>query len=174
MITPSFAQKMSRYSCWQNEQIYGIADQMTDAARRQDLGMCFGTIHNTLSHMLWDDHMIMSCLTGAKLPDVTTVRTSVRLHEDWEELKQAHHLSDQSIRDWTDGLSEEWLAGEALWNSGAAEEEGRKQRSVLIMQLFNHQTHHRGQLHVMLSQQGAKMFHTDLSFMPETTDLKAA
>jgi uncharacterized damage-inducible protein DinB len=170
MITPEFARRMSRYSCWQNGQIYDLADKISEEARREDLGMCFGSIHNTLSHMLWDDHMLMSCMIGAELPPVTTVRTSVNLHEDWETLKQAHEASDIRIRDWTDTLTADWLTGDAIWQSGAAEQTARKPRGMLIMQLFNHQTHHRGQLHVMLSQQGVKMFHTDLSFMPEEAE----
>ncbi len=168
MITPGFAQRMARYACWQNDQIYAKAEELTEAERRQDLGMCFGSIHNTLSHMLWDDRMLMTCLTEAPLPEVTTVRTSVNLYQDWHELKQAHRLSDRKIQNWTDELTEDWLKGSAVWNSGAAQQTDTKNRAVLVMQFFNHQTHHRGQLHVMLSQQGATMFHTDLSYMPET------
>lgn len=93
-----------------------------------------------------------------------------RCEDDGNDEELADLDSDRRIRDWTDSLTPEWLAGDAVWNSGAAQQTGTKQRAILEMQLFNHQTHQRGQLHVMLSQQGASMFHTDLSFMPEEAE----
>ncbi len=167
MITPSYVRTMARYNHWQNGLIYDLAGSLDDAARRADCGMCFGSIHNTLNHMLWDDQMLMHCLADMPLPAADSVRTSVGLFEDWLALRNAHAAFSTGIVEWADTISETWLEGTRIWNSGAAQQQGRKSNAILLVQLFNHQTHHRGQLHVMLSQQGVKTPHTDVSFMPE-------
>ena len=167
MITAAFVRHMARYNRWQNRLIYDLADEVGEAARREDCAMCFGTIHNTLSHQLWDDRMIMTCLAGWPPAEVKTVRTSVGLYDDWADLRLEHAASDERLIAWADGLTDDRLGGTVLWRSAAAEQAGEKPVSLVVMQMFNHQTHHRGQLHVMLSQKGAKTVHTDVAYMPE-------
>jgi len=166
MITPQYAEHMAAYNVWQNRLLYDLADAIGEDARRADCGMCFGSIHNLFSHMLWDDMMLMHCLAATPRPEVGTVRTSIELATDWPTLRARHSAFSDEIARFTKTLTPAWLAGNATWASGAAERTAVRPRAMLLMQLFNHQTHHRGQLHVMLSQQGAKTPHTDLSFMP--------
>jgi uncharacterized damage-inducible protein DinB len=58
------------------------------------------------------------------------------------------------------------LAGELTWFSGAIKAEVRKPKWLLVTHMFNHQTHHRGQVHCMLTQAGSKPGDTDLPFTP--------
>jgi len=51
------------------------------------------------------------------------------------------------------------------WYSGAIQAEVRRPRWVLAIQLFNHGTHHRGQVHAMLTAAGAKPDDTDVPFL---------
>jgi uncharacterized damage-inducible protein DinB len=53
MITPGYISAMAEYNRWQNENLYGAADQLTDAARKAPRGAWFGSIHGTLNHLLW-------------------------------------------------------------------------------------------------------------------------
>jgi uncharacterized damage-inducible protein DinB len=45
--------------------------------------------------------------------------------------------------------------------------EVRRPRALLIAHMFNHQTHHRGQVHAMLTAAGARPADTDLFMMPD-------
>ena len=53
------------------------------------------------------------------------------------------------------------------WHSNAVNRDISKPKWLLVTQLFNHQTHHRGQVHCMLTQAGGKPHDTDLPFLPE-------
>ena len=55
MIDRAYVQRMARYNRWQNENLYGVADRLSDEERRRERGAFFGSIHKTLSHLLWAD-----------------------------------------------------------------------------------------------------------------------
>ena len=51
MITPEYVRTMAGYNRWQNENLYGAADQLSDAQRKELRGAFFGSIHGTLNHL---------------------------------------------------------------------------------------------------------------------------
>jgi uncharacterized damage-inducible protein DinB len=166
MIDSAYVQRMARYNRWQNENLYGVADKLSDEARRQERGAFFGSIHKTLSHLLWGDRIWMSRFTSVP-PPPGGIAESVTLYPDWEKLKAERAAFDGTILDWADGIDPAWLAADHSYYSGAAKREVTKPRWVLITHMFNHQTHHRGQVHCLLTQAGGKPSATDLPFMPE-------
>jgi len=166
MIDRAFVQRMARYNRWQNENLCGVADRLSDDERRRERGAFFGSIHKTLSHLLWADRIQMSRFTDVPKP-TTTIRDSGSLFADWDELKRGRSGFDQTMIDWADAVEPSWLAGEVTYYSGAIEKELTRPRWVMVVHLFNHQTHHRGQVHCMLTQAGGKPSDTDLPFLPE-------
>ena len=60
MIDPAYVRRMARYNRWQNANLYGVADALSDEERRRERGAFFGSIHKTLSHLLWADRIWMS------------------------------------------------------------------------------------------------------------------
>jgi len=66
MITPEYVQTMARYALWQNESVFSAADSLTEAQRREDRGAFFGSIHHTLNHLLWGDHIWMHRFAGPR------------------------------------------------------------------------------------------------------------
>ena len=60
MIDLAYVQRMARYNRWQNQNLYGVADTLPDDERRRERGAFFGSIHKTLSHLLWADRVWMS------------------------------------------------------------------------------------------------------------------
>jgi len=90
----------------------------------------------------------------------------VSLYPDWEALRRERSAFDTVIVGWADGLDPSWLDGELTWYSGAAKREVTKPKWLLVTHLFNHQTHHRGQVHSMLTQANAKPQDTDLFLLP--------
>jgi len=165
MIDPDYVQCMARYNRWQNDNLYAIADALSEAERRREREAFFGSIHATLNHVLWADRIWMSRLAGVPSPR-GGIPESVSLYDDWGELKQERKAFDAVVIDWADRLDGASLAGELAYYSGAIKSHLRKPKWVLVTHMFNHQTHHRGQVHCMLTQAGGKPGDTDLPFMP--------
>jgi uncharacterized damage-inducible protein DinB len=90
----------------------------------------------------------------------------VSLYNDWNDLKRERAALDAVMLDWADRLDPAALAGELTFFSQAMKTEIRKPTWLLVTHVFNHQTHHRGQVHCLLTQAGGKPGDTDLSFMP--------
>jgi len=166
MIAPGFVQTMARYNAWQNRSLYGAADCLDDAARRVHRGAFFGSVHGTLSHILWGDTIWMSRFDGWEAPDMG-IPDSAGAYPDWDDLKAARVAADDRILDWAGRVTEADLRGDLTWHSGALGREMNKPRALLITHFFNHQTHHRGQVHAMLTAAGARPEDTDLLILPE-------
>ncbi len=166
MIDGAYVQRMARYNRWQNENLYGVADRLPDEERRRERGAFFGSIHKTLNHLLWGDRAWMSRFADVPKP-AGGIPESVSLYSDWDELKNERARFDRKIMDWADEIDPLWLAADHTYYSGAAKREVTKPRWVLVTHMFNHQTHHRGQVHCLLTQAGGKPHDTDLPFMPE-------
>jgi uncharacterized damage-inducible protein DinB len=156
MIDTAYVQRMARYNRWQNQNLYGVADTLSDDERRRERGAFFGSVHKTLSHLLWADQIWMSRFTDLPKPKAG-IPESVSLFPDWDGLKRA----------WADKLEPAALEGDLSWFSGALKRDLTKPKWVLVTHMFNHGTHHRGQVHCMLTQAGGKPHATDLQALPE-------
>jgi uncharacterized damage-inducible protein DinB len=165
MIDPAYVRRMARYNRWQNQNLYGCAGGLTDAERRRERGAFFGSVHKTLSHLLWADRIWMSRFTDVTKPE-GGIKGSVALYEDWDELKRARIAFDGTMIAWADGLDAAWLGGDLTYMSSSAGEV-TKPKWLLVTHMFNHQTHHRGQVHCMLTQAGGRPHDTDLPYMAE-------
>jgi uncharacterized damage-inducible protein DinB len=164
MITPGYVRTMADYNRWQNGSLYGAAASLTDAQRKEPRGAFFGSIHATLNHLLWGDQIWMSRFAGTPKPKAAGIPDSVGMFESWDDLVRERQAFDAVIVAWAERLDAGWLDGDMTWFSGAAGREVTKPRWLLVTHMFNHQTHHRGQVHCMLTQAGAKPGATDLPF----------
>lgn len=167
MIDPDYVRLMAAYTRWQNESIYAAADTLSDAARREDRGAFFGSIHATLNHVLWADQLWMHRLAGTAPPAQPDIPSSVELCADWPTLKRSRLNTDRVLLDWAGRVAQPDLDGELSWYSGAIGADVRRPRSALVVQLFNHGTHHRGQVHALLTAAGARPADTDVPFLPD-------
>jgi uncharacterized damage-inducible protein DinB len=156
---------MAAYTEWQNRSIYTATDTLSDEERRRERGAFFGSIHATLNHLLWGDQLWMSRLAGTAAPRQPDIPSSLATHGDWDALKRDRVATDQSMLEWAQRVGDADLAGELSWYSGAIGAEVRRPRWVLVIQLFNHGTHHRGQVNAMLTAAGARLDDTDVPFM---------
>ena len=167
MIDPAYVQRMARYNRWQNANLYGVADTLSDDERRRERGAFFGSIHQTLSHLLWADQIWMSRFSSAVEKPQAGIPESVSLYPAWDGLKRERAGFDETIIGWADKLDASWLEGNLTWYSGGQKRDVTRPKWVLLTHFFNHQTHHRGQVHCMLTQTGGKPHATDLSLLPE-------
>ena len=165
MIDTRYVQQMARYNAWQNQSLYGAADKLTDAERRKERGAFFGSIQKTFSHLMYADRLWISRFTGSERPPGRLAESPL-LYPDWELLKREREAVDGQIVRWADGLDPAWLAGALSYRSESANRDITDARGMLVTHFFNHQTHHRGQIHCMLTQAGSRPDDTDLPLMP--------
>lgn len=166
MITPAFAATMARYNRWQNESLYREAGRLSDDERRRPRGAFFGSIHGTLNHLYWADSLWLSRFGAAERPRSASVKASIEEFENFKDLASARTSLDATILAWADALGPEAIAGDVTWWSGINQKNVTRPAALIITHFFNHQTHHRGQVHAMLTAAGAKPDDTDLIYMP--------
>ena len=164
MIDKQFVEQMAIYNRWQNANLYTCGDALSDEDRKRERGAFFGSIHATLNHLLWADRMWMHRFAGMEKPS-GDLKASVAHTPDWQDLKHERESFDEVILRWAESLDPAWLDGELTWVSGAAHMEITRPKWILVTHMFNHQTHHRGQVHCMITQCGLKPRDTDLPFM---------
>lgn len=164
MILPSYVQTMAAYNAELNRRIYGAALRLSDEQRKADRGLFWKSIHGTLSHILWADNLWLSRFGAAEAPDVP-LQDSGAMEEDFDELWARRQGLDAGIIAWGERITPADIEGELRWYSGAVAREMSKPRALCIMQIFNHQTHHRGQVHAALTALGEKTGDTDLPFV---------
>ncbi|GEP10411.1 DinB family protein [Methylobacterium gnaphalii] len=164
MITPDFAQTMAAYNAVLNTKIYAAAARLSDAERKAERGAFWRSIHGTLNHLVWADRMWMSRIDGWEAP-TQTLAESGTVHEAFAALAEARERMDADLAAWAARIEPEWLDGALTWFSGAAGREITAPRGLVVTHLFNHQTHHRGQVHAMLTAAGERVGDTDLPFV---------
>ena len=96
MIGCAYVQRMARYNRWQNENLYGVADALSDDERRKERGAWFGSIHKTLNHILWGDQSWMGRFTDLPRPEVG-IPGSVTVDPDGAELNSERAAFDKKI-----------------------------------------------------------------------------
>ena len=166
MITPAYVRSMAAYNRWQNQNLISAADRLADAERKAPRFAFFGSIHGTLNHLLWADQLWMRRFAGEPRPEAVTIAQSPFLYADWDDLKRQRDALDGAIIEWANGLDAHWLQDNLHWYSNAAKRELTRPKALVLVHFFNHQTHHRGQVHCMLTQCGVKPGDTDLPLMP--------
>jgi uncharacterized damage-inducible protein DinB len=161
MISRAFVEMMAAYNAEMNRRLYDAARRLSDDERRFPRGAFWGTIHGTLCHVLWGDRMWMARFDGWEKPAVA-IKDSATLFADFDELHRARIEADEKISAWATRVSESWLAGDQVWFSVAAGREMRAAGGLLVTHFFNHQTHHRGQAHALITAAGETTGDTDL------------
>jgi uncharacterized damage-inducible protein DinB len=167
MMSPEWLGALARYNRWMNDSLYGVAAALSDEARKRDVGAFFKSIHGTFNHLLLADRVWLARFKGVTAPDgfmATGIRSlDQELYVDFEELRRERALTDDELSAWVSELSRERLAAPLVFVR-----RGKKHQAPLwwtVAHVFNHQTHHRGQITTLLSQQGCDPGVTDLYAM---------
>ncbi len=141
-------QMLADYNAWVNERLYDAAAGLADADYRADHGAFFGSLHGTLNHLLVGDRIWMQRFTGK---GEAPARLDAILYEDLAELRQARQAEDRRIVGYIGALSDADLAASLRYHSTRSPAEIEQELAPLLMHFFNHQTHHRGQAHGILT-----------------------
>lgn len=164
-VTPAWCVLMARYNAWQNDVAVTAAGGLDASARQADRGAFFGSISRTFSHLLWGDLIWLSRFDGGAPPG-GGISGSGDFCTDWEAFRVLRSETDLRVRGWAGGLTADALKGNLDWYSGALKVQMSRPLGLCIAHFFNHQTHHRGQIHAMLTMAGAVTCDSDLFAMP--------
>ena len=140
--------RMARYNRLANARLYDACAELSDGERTRMRPAFFGSIHGTLNHILVGDRIWLARFAGDEVP---STGLDAILYGDFADLRAARTAEDDRIEAFAAGLTAEILSGTIRYVNN----EGREfddPVDMLVAHLFNHQTHHRGQVHDMLSQ----------------------
>jgi uncharacterized damage-inducible protein DinB len=148
---------MAAYNRWMNERLYAVVAPLSDEERRRDRGAFFGSIHGTLNHLLLADRVWIGRLHGEP---ITITSLDQELYADFEQLRAERQRSDGHLERWMAELGPEQLDETVTYQSRF----GPFSHPLwfALSHLFNHQTHHRGQLTTLLAQLKLDYGSTDL------------
>ena len=140
---------------------------MNDDGLCKDRGAFFKSIFETVNHLLWGDMLWMSRFDGGVGPSVDASQHT-QLTPDKAEWDRLRRLTDGRIVEWAGAVKSVDLTGDLTWFSGMMDKELSEPKPLCVTHFFNHQTHHRGQIHAMLTAAGQTLPDTDLSIMSES------
>jgi uncharacterized damage-inducible protein DinB len=138
------------YNRWANERIYDGAAALADADYRADRGAFFKSLHGTLNHLLVGDLIWMYRFTGEG-PGKGLTKLDAILHDDLPGLRAARRAEDERITRYIDGLSESDLTKPFRYRTIVKPVTIEQELAPALDHFFNHQTHHRGQAHCLLT-----------------------
>ena len=147
MAKPYFAM-LAAYNAWAKGRIYDAAERLSDADYRADRGAFFKSVHGTLNHLLVTDRIWMRRFTGeGDAPN----RLDAVLFEQLDELRAARRAEDERIVGYVETLREDALAGRIRYRTISNPADIEQPLAPALIHFFNHQTHHRGQVHALLT-----------------------
>ena len=155
------------YNRWANAAIYDAAAELGDDERGRNLGAFFGSVTGTLNHMLVADRIWMKRFTGeGDAPAALDAVLDTRLPR----LRALREAEDKRIADWIGGLSEKALAGRFTYMTVTDMRTVSQRLAPALAHFFNHQTHHRGHAHMILSVLGHEPPSLDLIYFLRTEE----
>ena len=151
---------LARYNQWANATLYEAISALPEVEIARDRGGFFGSILGCLNHLLVADRVWLARLQGE---DYGWFRSLDQcLHTDFGALRHERAETDRRL---TAVIGAQPLAGDLDFVNSRGEAQ-RVPRWIVLDHIFNHQTHHRGQAHDMLSQAGGKAPPLDLLYFP--------
>ena len=138
---------LARYNQWANARLYKTAAALADEAYCREVGAYFGSLRGTLNHLLTADRIWMRRLTGEGThPDKLNATPFETLGPLWD----ARQSEDARIIAFVSQLTAADLDANLDYRTlnGTAQNQPRKE---ILAHVFNHQTHHRGQAHTILT-----------------------
>ena len=154
---------LAQYNSAMNRKLYATVSLLSDPDRRQDRGAFFGSIYATLNHLLLVDRLWFGRIVGRPS---NFHSLDQELYTDFEEMRRARLEMDTQIESWAQALTDQQLTADLIYRD-MSNVESSSALWVVVTHLFNHQTHHRGQITTLLSQAGLDIGVTDFPWVVE-------
>ena len=151
-------QLLAAYHRWTFDVLYAALLPLDDTQYRADLGLFFRSIHRTLNHLLVADRVWFGRVAAAPY---AVSGLDAELETDREKLEQALYTQSARWQDWLAAQSDTQLAAPLRYTTMAGT--GFEQESAsLLLHVFNHATHHRGQISAAITACGLAAPEMDL------------
>lgn len=149
---------LARYNKTANERLFAVCAELSSIDLYSSRQSSFGSIHGLLNHVLLGDRIWLARFKGGG--EVTPPLNTI-LYEEFEALRTARAEQDELVVKFFDEADDELMSRSFPYvnNQGKPYVE---EASVAIAHFFNHQTHHRGQIHTLVAQSGLKSPSLDL------------
>jgi uncharacterized damage-inducible protein DinB len=157
----------ARYNTWANARLFDAARALSDADYRADRGAFFKSVHGTLNHLLVTDRVWIHRFTGAGTPPE---RLDLILFDTFASLDDARRDEDARIERYVLALTPDALAGMISYRRVSTPELFTQPLAPALAHWFNHQTHHRGQTHALLTALTGRAPELDLLFFQRLSD----
>ncbi|MCB5203324.1 DinB family protein [Neorhizobium sp. T786] len=154
-------QMFAHYNRWANGRVYDACGELSDEEYRADRRAFFGSAHRTLNHLLATDRIWMKRITGDG--DAPSTLDAV-LFEDFGALREARTEEDQRLIDFINGLGDEQISRSFTYTPISNPVQITQPLGPVLAHVFNHQTHHRGQVHSILTSLGKPSLVLDLIY----------
>ena len=139
---------LAGYNRWCNRRLYAASAALSDAAYRADVGAFFKSMNGTLNHLLVADRVWMRRFTGEG--EVPASLEAV-LFDRLADLTLAREREDERILQFVIRQSEDDLARPVAYRTMSNPAAITQPLASALDHFFNHQTHHRGQAHCILT-----------------------
>ncbi|MFQ0814805.1 diguanylate cyclase [Brucella anthropi] len=154
-----YFQMFAYYNRWANELVYAAAAELSDEEYRLDLGLFFGSIHRTLNHLLVADRIWMKRFTTEG--DHPNALDAI-LSDNFIMLRDLRQAEDARICRFVDSLDAQKLGGRYTYTPMREMRTISQRLAPSLAHMFNHQTHHRGQIHAAFTRLGIEAPSLDL------------
>lgn len=152
---------LADYNAWANRLVYAAAAQLSEEELHQDTGAFFGSIFATLSHLITADRIWLNRFTGqGPKPKALNERPYERL----EDLRAARVEEDDRLIRFSRSLTPEAIERPFSYSPVSSPEIVTQKLWPALTHIFNHQTHHRGQVHAGLTSMGKPSLGLDLIY----------
>jgi uncharacterized damage-inducible protein DinB len=136
------------YNAWCNERLFAAAAKLSDHDYRADRGAFFKSVHGTLNHLLTGDRIWLQRFTGT---GAVPASLDAILYDDFPELQAARRTEDLRITGYIAGLSDADFSRPLRYRTFVNPQTIEQDLAPALDHFFNHQTHHRGQAHGLLT-----------------------
>ena len=151
----------AEHNQWVNERLYDVAATLRDEEYFADRGAFFGSVHKTLNHILLADLIWMHRIDGDG--EIPKGGLDAVLHDTFAATRTAREALDRRIVASVGALDEAALDAPIRFKSRAGDDVAIA-TNLMVANLFNHETHHRGQVHALLTGFGKEV--PPLDFFP--------
>ncbi|QJY36566.1 damage-inducible protein DinB [Vibrio europaeus] len=161
---------LALYNQRMNQQLLSVCEQLSPQRLNQETHSFFPSVIAHWNHILFGDLIMLQRLVTNQIhvlepQQVETLPTAKAINDTFvtnlEELKRLRSLVDQIYIDMTKNFTADTCKEIVVYTTT---EGGEMRRNVgeFCQHIFNHQTHHRGQLTAILAQLGCDFGCTDL------------
>lgn len=158
------------YNRWANAAMYEAAAGLREEEWDRPMGAAFGSLCGTLNHVLVADRIWLKRFTGE---GAAPAALDTILHRDLASLRAARGAEDARILGWIDSLTDKHLAGRFTYVTVTDMRTISQRLAPALAHFFNHQTHHRGQAHMILTALGKPSLILDLIAFQRTEEGRA-